>query len=762
MRSRSTTSPASPKLRRTAQLLISGLTLCLGLSTLTPAAQAAPTPAGVSRSHPGPAPQAATPTSAGAALLPEQPGTAAQLTDAAQPLPLRTTKQAPAHRARSAAAACNVADFTSKTGSALVAQIKASDTPCVNTLFGVSGTNAAALFREAQMVTVADAVRATAANYPGNNSGSLTQLVLYLRAGYYVQYGQPDTVGSYGPALKSAVQGGLDTFFGSAHAFDVSEANGETLAESVTLIDSAGENARYLSSVVSRLLKGYDASYDPYWWMVAAVNNTYTVLFRGHYLPEFVSAVQSDQSVLATLRDFAVAHDNLLGTDKAYLTANAGLELGRFLQHSALQTPVRPLAKQLIDRSTIPGRTAALWVGVARMTDAYDQANCAYYGTCDLRTRVRDAVLTVKHTCAPTLRIVAQDMTTAQLDATCTSLLSQDAYFHGVVKDNGPVADDNNTTLEVVAFDSSTDYQTYAGIVFGIDTDNGGMYLEGDPAAAGNQPRFIAYEAEWLRPDFQIWNLNHEYTHYLDGRFDMYGDFAAGQSTPTVMWVEGFAEYINYSYRGATYDKAITEAGKNTYRLSTLFDTTYENTDTVRTYQWGYLAVRYLIQSHPQDVAALLGHYRAGDWNAARTLLTSTIGTRYDADFAGWLTRCAAGDCGGSGSGGAPECTASDTRELGQDCARTGLAATNGNYKYFYVKVPAGTASLTVTSGGGTGDGDLYYNPSAWATTSAYTVSSVHSGNAETLTVHNPPAGYVYVSLYAKEGFDRVSVTSRY
>ena len=54
--------------------------------------------------------------------------------------------------------------------------------------------------------------------------------------------------------------------------------------------------------------------------------------------------------------------------------------------------------------------------------------------------------------------------------------------------------------------------------IYGIDTNNGGMYLEGDPAAAGNQPRFIAYEAEWVRPAFQIWNLNHEYTHYLDGR----------------------------------------------------------------------------------------------------------------------------------------------------------------------------------------------------------------------------------------------------
>ncbi|MBT2511376.1 collagenase [Streptomyces sp. ISL-98] len=640
---------SSPTTRDFARLLIATLIVCLGLALLTPTGQA--TAAGTKGPEPrsGPAPQPATPTSDAAELAPDAARATSQTADEAQRPPLRSTKDAVrrtrTHDVPKSAAGCDVSDFVSKTGSALVQQIKGSETSCINTLFGVTGTNAKDLFREEQMVTVANALRDTAANYPGNNSTSAAQVVLYLRAGYYVQWNQPETVGDYGPALKSAIQGGLDAFYASPRAFDVNEGNGAVLSEAVILVDSAGENARFLN-MVKRLLTDYDSSYDGSWSMVAAVNNTYTILFRGHQLPEFVSAVQADPGILTVLRDFAVAHDDLLGTDKAYLTSNAGRELGRFLKHSALQATVSPLVKELLGRSAITGRTAPLWVGLAEMTDEFDKANCSSYGTCDLQNRVRDAVLKIKHTCGPSLRIVAQQMSDAELSGACDSLLKQDAYFHGIAKDNGPVKDDNNTTLEVVAFDSSTDYKTYAGVVFGISTDNGGMYLEGDPAKAGNLPRFIAHEAEWLRPDFQIWNLNHEYTHYLDGRFDMYGDFEAGMTTPTVMWVEGFAEYISYSYRNVTYDKAIAEAGKNTYKLSQLFDTTYDNSDTTRIYQWGYLAVRYLIQSHPQDVTTLLGHYRTGDWNAARTLLTSTIGTNYDADFASWLSKCAAGDCG--------------------------------------------------------------------------------------------------------------------
>ncbi|MEV6527971.1 collagenase, partial [Longispora sp. NPDC051575] len=385
------------------------------------------------------------------------------------------------------------------------------------------------------------------------------------------------------------------------------------------------------------------------WWMLNAVNNVYTVLFRGHQVPAFVTAVQADPSVLDTLYNFASSHLALLGTDQSYLTSNAGRELARFLQHSALHAKAQSQAKGLLNQSSIQGTTAPLWVGVAEMTDYYDKANCAYFDTCNLQSRLTAAVLSITYACDAGHTIRAQAMTTAELTATCTSVRNQDAFFHNIVADPGPVSGDRNTNIEINVFDSSTDYQTYAGAIFGIDTNNGGMYLEGDPSVVGNQARFIAYEAEWMRPTFAIWNLNHEYTHYLDGRYDMYGDFGANITTPTIWWIEGFAEYVSYSYRNEVYQAAITQAGYRTYSLRTLFDTTYNN-DQTRIYQWGYLAVRYMLQSHRADVMTLLGYYRSGNWTAARTLLTSTIGSRYDADWYTWLAACAAGNCGGGGT----------------------------------------------------------------------------------------------------------------
>ena len=90
-----------------------------------------------------------------------------------------------------------------------------------------------------------------------------------------------------------------------------------------------------------------------------------------------------------------------------------------------------------------------------------------------------------------------------------------------------------------------------------------------------------------------MWNLNHEYVHYLDGRFNTYGDFRDFNAHDSVWWGEGIAEYIakkNFD------DDAIAEARKNTYKLSELFRTNYNDHDSTRIYKWGYLAVRFMFE----------------------------------------------------------------------------------------------------------------------------------------------------------------------
>ena len=92
---------------------------------------------------------------------------------------------------------------------------------------------------------------------------------------------------------------------------------------------------------------------------------------------------------------------------------------------------------------------------------------------------------------------------------------------------------------------------------------------------------------------------------------------------------------------------------------------------------------------------------------------------------------------------------------MGQNCSRANQSAAAGNLDYLYIYLPAGTTTLNVTTGGGTGNADLYYNPTTWATPSAYTAKSTNPGTAQSLTVTNSTAGYRYISLYAVHELQR-------
>ncbi|SEL53977.1 M9 family metallopeptidase [Streptacidiphilus jiangxiensis] len=661
------------------------------------------------------------------------------------------THAALAHAAATAAS-CTPADFSGRTGAALVSFVESAGQDCLNTLFPLTGPTAAAVFSENQMLTIANGLKSVAAGYTGDDSGGAYELGYFLQAGYYVQWYDGTDVGSYDATLTGAVASALDTFVASPHFLDVSDGNGQVAGEMMILSDSANLQARYLGTY-ARVLNAYTSAYNSSWYMTNFVNSVFTPLFRGHQNPDYVAAVTADPSIITTLDTFALNHTGLLGTAQSFLDANAGLEASRFIEHAALQATVRPLIKGLLDASSITGPTAPLWVGVAGMAAYYDQGNCAYYGVCNLPQQLTAAALPISHTCDATHTIRAQSLTAADLAAVCTSLEHQDAFVHGLVKDNGPIPGQYESSLQMVVFASQQDYQTYAGGIYGVSTNNGGITLVGNPTDPTNQPLSLTYQ--WPTDNgftARIWNLNHEYTHALDGRYDMKGTFSQQIAVPDVWWIEGVAEYVSYTYRGVTDTWALGEAPKHTYALSTLFQNTYTNSDQTRTYAWGYLAVRYMVERHPDVVAAMLAHFRTGDYTGGYAVYNS-IGTAYDADFDSWL---------GSLATGASPCTSTNPQEMGQNCYRAVQPETQGNVAYYWLWLPAGTSTLTVSTSGGTGTAYLLYDPDTWAAPGTYTQGSFDNGTTQTLTVSNTQAGYRYISLYAQTDFSGATLTTRY
>lgn len=251
----------------------------------------------------------------------------------------------------------------------------------------------------------------------------------------------------------------------------------------------------------------------------------------------------------------------------------------------------------------------------------------------DVQLSALEDVLVQVNDCNTSITIRSQALTQAPIDSACKTLISRENKFHQMFNTFGkPVVDDNNHSLRANFYHTRDDYVKYATAHFNMPTNNGGMYLEGYPDRKNNHAEFVAYEKNGA-----LWNLEHEYVHYLDGRYNRYGDYCSGlhddhegpEFCPKpnltyphgVWWSEGIAEYLA---KGDNNPKAQQLAITKQYPLSELFNTSYnENTGGERVYQWGYLAVRFMMEQHRDKVEQSLLLSRQGDWVGYQDLLRS-------------------------------------------------------------------------------------------------------------------------------------------
>lgn len=246
-----------------------------------------------------------------------------------------------------------------------------------------------------------------------------------------------------------------------------------------------------------------------------------------------------------------------------------------------------------------------------------------------------DQILPVNHTCSDSLFIRATAMTAAQLNSTCDKLTSQESFFHHTINSQkAPVANDLNTKLRVVIFDNYSEYNRWGQLFFNIGTDNGGMYIEGTPDKVGNQATFFSFEAFWQQPEFSVWNLNHEYVHYLDGRFVKYGPFGHFPSH-LVWWSEGLAEYISKQNVNDRAFKLLIDNPQDKWpTLSDIFATKYSD-GLDRTYRWSYQAIRFIFDNHPQQGQQLASFLKNNDFDSYEKLLND-IASKHQQAFLNW------------------------------------------------------------------------------------------------------------------------------
>ncbi|HDM8138154.1 TPA: collagenase [Vibrio harveyi] len=551
-----------------------------------------------------------------------------------QPKP--TLRTLSTRSAEQAANVCDVEAFTANSSNDVLNAIKTQGASCVNALFSAESRIQEAAFESGHMYNIAKHTTNLAKAYAGGGSDELEALFLYLRAGYYAEFynSKVSFLSWVTPAVKEAV----DAFVNNANFYENSDPHGKVLSEVIITMDSAGLQHAYLPQVTQWLTR-WDSQYAQNWYMRNAVNGVFTILFGGQWNEQFVQTIGNQTELVKALGGYAL-RSSAIGASDEFMAANAGRELGRLTKYSgSASSTVKSKLTEIFAQYEMYGRGDAIWLGAADTVSYY--ADCSDYGICNFESQLKGLVLSQSYTCSPTIRILSQNMTQEQHVAACSKMGYEEGYFHTSLETGRqPVADDYNTQLQVNIFDSSDDYGKYAGPIFNISTNNGGMYLEGAPATPGNIPNFVAYEAPYANPDHFVWNLEHEYVHYLDGRFDLYGGF--GHPTERIVWwSEGIAEYVSKENDNQAAIDTIKDG--STFTLSEIFETSYDGFDVDRIYRWGYLAVRFMFERHKDDVNQMLIETRQGNWaNYKATINQWAI--LYQSEFEQWQQALVSGD----------------------------------------------------------------------------------------------------------------------
>lgn len=662
-----------------------------------------------------------------------------------------------------AATACTPTDFAALSGSNLLAAIKSADKrTCIYGLYSVAGGSLAGqLFSESKMLTVANAI--TAISYDGTDSSGILNLINYLRAGYYVQYGYPADVPAYSATMVSAARTMLDNFFNNPASLTETATNGEILNEFLIAVDSTGNNARYLGKA-RNVIKASKKSWLDIYELASAGLSAQNVYFNSTWDAGANAALQADPTIASDLYAYYNANKaSMLGgvASNGYSTdwyiVNVIGEYTRLLQFSSVHAAIKPnviatvngLNKNNLDQLQVYARLGDL------TNDPYvisASETCATYNTCGYATFVKDKILSINYSCpgATWITFRAQEMTASNLTEACNTVANEVALFHAKTgtTDNNPVPGDLNNHIEMDIFNNSTEYGQWAGTIFGISTNNGGMYLEGEPTDPANQPRFVAYEKTWSEPgipdgQFYIWNLTHEFTHYLDGRFIKQGNYEDGVNYQMVYWAEGLAEFNAYTYEGRPNYKAITTMQAHPeYKLSYLFKTPTSPWDVDRVYRGGWAGQSFLFNKHPEITQALITKLRAKDY-AGYVSYVNGLGTSLDAEFAAYWPTLA-------------------VNQLVRNVALTGLSAAAGKETIYAVNVPVGATNLKIVTSLGTGNVNLSIKSKATPTDAVNDCLSAGAANAESCTIAAPVPGTYWVRLKAQTAYSGVKLLASY
>ena len=501
---------------------------------------------------------------------------------------------------------CSSADFAAATGAAFVELVATSTDDCLDELWSFDGDVEVAI-APGNVVLIASAIESEALDLLGN-SERLRRMSYFYQIAFYHEFYQA-SVTYDAPTFSAAVQAMVT--IGQQPELITVDPPVSLLSQWLVSIDSTNASVMVIDQIQA-VLERYTsdlAHEDDYQERLMAYRCLFTLSRQignennsGGISSPWYSAIPPGLiAVVATM-----ALDLTYTSDSEYVVLNAIWVMSRF---GFLEPTTRDTAHDILTQAyNNHVQYSAPWLRV--VTDLESQFDGLLYGggALDL-DQIRAEVMAMA---LPNQFLFDQGrlkfMTAIDLDAAnelYDAIQEVESQFFRKCGALEPVPGDDHEALTLVIYGSPQEYQTYQPFLYGLSTNNGGIFIEGWGTlfTYDRTPAQSIYTLEEL--------LRHEYTHYLDSRYLITGSFGESgtlyEGNRLVWYNEGLAEYLV----GATRVNGVLPRGVlldqisgDTSRL-TVADITSATYGSFTFYRYAGVYFEFLEEQRPDLLVAL-------------------------------------------------------------------------------------------------------------------------------------------------------------
>ena len=535
---------------------------------------------------------------------------------------------------------CTSADLVGLSPSELVDWLEANDDGCLYFLWTLDAQVSATLSSDAHIEAVLASIAADAAAWMGPDPAQLREKLLLVRIRYYHGFYSPAPFAGSDILPETLVA--LDALSANPHLLDPLDDAEDVLYEWVNVVDGSEQAGRYVRRFEDLLRAWTGARVGDYGAQLAVYGAAVTMgRHVGNGYAGFLSA--ADAALLDALGDAVDA--GLAGGAPAWVTNNLIWSFGRFADVPAVAAAA--VSRLTAWYQTLPAYTEP-WLWVVASLDDFNDCLTSVPGltVCrsDVAPQVEAFVFPRAFSFDDGALVIHTSLAEPEVRRLYHAIHAVHASADRLLRGVAPLPGDPNGVLTLRIYDSPESYAAYQSFLYGLSSNNGGIYIEQDGT-------LYTYDRTPAQSIFTLEELvRHEMAHAVLGRWavdGMWGEVPIYEASRMVFFDEGLAEMLAGATptsgvvpRAVLVDQVVAD-GAARMHVPEIVRATYGNFEF---YPYAGLLMTWLHRHDPGRLLALLDAARAGDVAAFDAWVAAAAAdAALDAAFQGWLDDLAAG-----------------------------------------------------------------------------------------------------------------------